>query len=439
MTTNDRDLLIRLAIAPAPEVVAPADLGDAIYGAILATPQRRGLGVLGRRVPWLTSRPLIGLVALLALLGVGLLIFALSRPPATPLLTMYHGGPARTGVMPGPGPSGAPAIAWDVQRPGAFAFNTMPLLRDGRVLVADDSGVIAALDEGTGSTIWAFDAGSAIRSSPVLFWDTVAVGTDSGDVLAVRVADKIEAWRTTLDGTPVSASILVAEGVLYAGTEGGRLHALDPATGDVSWSVEVGGAITRGVAYDDGVVYVGGTGGHVLAFDAVTHQPRWRVELGAGEVGTPAVGGGRVLIARGLLEPDPPHDLVALDVGTGAIDWTFASPAGGQTHLAVLAPQTTYAYAEDGSLSALDPATGAVRWAATTGAAIGSPPALVGNTLYVACDDRTVRALDAGTGDELWRIEVNGKPSAPTIVDGGVFLGTNLGRVVAIRGAAPLP
>jgi outer membrane protein assembly factor BamB len=439
MTTNDRDLLIRLAIAPAPDLVAPAELGDGIYRAILRTPQRRGVGVLGRRLPWLTSPSLVGLVALLALLGIGLLIVALARPPAVPLLTMYHGGPARTGVMPGPGPTGTPAIAWDVQRSGGFAFNTMPLVSDRRVLVADDSGVIAALDEGTGTTLWEVPAGGAIKSSPAVFGDEVAVGTDGGDLLALRVADGMDAWRTPLDGTPVSASVMIAEGVLFAGTEGGRLFALDPATGRITWSVEVGGATTRGAAYDAGILYVGGTGGHVVAIDTATHRPRWTAELGTGEVGTPAVGGGRVLIARGVLAPDGPHDLVALRVSDGSIEWTFASPAGGQAHLAVLTGQTTYAYAEDGSVYALDPATGGVRWTATTGGPIGAPPALVGDTLYVACDDWTVRALNANTGAELWRIEVKGRPSAPAVIDGRVFVGTNLGLVVAIRGASTSP
>ena len=102
MNTSNRDLMIRLALTPSADVQAPADLNDSIYREIIRTPQRRGLIRLGR-LGWLPApSPLVATLALLALLIVGLLIAVLSRPAAPPVLAMYHGGPDRTGVMPGP-------------------------------------------------------------------------------------------------------------------------------------------------------------------------------------------------------------------------------------------------------------------------------------------------------------------------------------------------
>ena len=168
MNTSDRDLMIRLALTPSADVQAPADLGDSIYREIVRTPQRRGLVRLGR-LGWLpTPSPLLATLALLALLIVGLLIAVLSRPAAPPALAMYHGGPDRTGVMPGPGPRDPVEIEWETSRNGALPFNSMPVPADGRLFVGDDSGVLAALDQDSGSVLWEEDVGSPIRGSPAI-------------------------------------------------------------------------------------------------------------------------------------------------------------------------------------------------------------------------------------------------------------------------------
>ena len=163
MNTSDRDVMIRLALTPPAEVHAPADLGDSIYREIVRTPQRRGLVRLGR-LGWLPApSPLLVTLALLALLAVGLVIVALSRPTSPPIVAMYHGGPDRTGVMPGPGPAGEPVIQWDIGRPGALPFNSMPVPVDGLLVVGDDSGVLAALDQDAGTVLWESDVGSPIH------------------------------------------------------------------------------------------------------------------------------------------------------------------------------------------------------------------------------------------------------------------------------------
>lgn len=435
MTSNDRDALLRLAIAPPADVVAPADLADAIYRDVLATPQRRALPGLGR-LPWTPmAGPLVATLALLALLAVGLVIVALSQPHAPPILSNYHGGPDRAGVMAGPGPSGLVTIRWDVPRPGPLPFNTMPLPIGGRVLVADGSGVIAALDEATGAVEWERDLGAAILGAPAIASDLVFVGTEDGNVVAVDVATSAEAWRRALDDGAVMASLLVADGSLYAATDGGSLVALSPATGEELWRIDVGGAITRGGAYSNGFLYVGATDRGLAAIEIGTRSIRWRADLGRGEIGTPSVGEGRVYAGRGLSGTGTLHDLVAMDVRDGTIAWTFASPVGEQVHMGALAHGRVYATSEDGSATALDPATGAVVWSTPVGDRLTTPATVVGDVLFVASEPHSVTALDAATGRVLWSIDVTGKPTMPAIVDGLAFVGTDLGRVVALGGS----
>jgi outer membrane protein assembly factor BamB/class 3 adenylate cyclase len=354
-------------------------------------------------------------------------------PPSS--LTMYHGGPDRTGVMPGPGPTGKPAIAWDVPRSGAIPFNIMPLVARGRVIVADASGTLAALDEEAGTELWSVGLGSTTRSSPALVDGLVVAASDAGTLVGVGLTDGIIRWQKSLGGGAISASLLVADGGLYVGSESGSLYKVDSKTGEQVWSVNVGGPITRGPAYADGVIYVGATGGRFSAIDVSTHGERWRVELGPGQVGTPTVGDGRVYVGRGLLATVPPHDLVALDVRDGSVPWSFASPTGQQVYAGGLANGVVYGVSEDGNLYALDAATGDRQWTAETDGSIGTLAGLVENVVYVSSSDQTVRAFDATTGEELWRVDVQGTPTMPAVIDGRVIVGTSLGRVIAIGGS----
>ena len=431
MTTNDRDPMIRLAIAPTPDVVAPADLGDAIYRQVLVTPQRRGIVRLGR-LGWVPApSPLLVTLGLLALLAVGLVVAGVFRPPEPPLLSTYHGGPDRTGVMPGPGPSGVPIAIWEAERSGAVPFTSMPLPVGGRVFVGDTGGALAALDAATGAVLWEEDVGGAIYSAPTLAGELVVVGTDAGDVIAFNQAGD-HAWERPLGAGAVLSSLLAADGVLYAGTEGAQLVALSPTDGQILWQIPVEGASTRGPAFSDGVVYVGTAAGRMHAIEAGHGADRWAIDLGPGGVGTPAVSGGRVYVGRGLDSGGPNRDLVAIDVRDGSVVWSFRSESGVQVHAGAIAHGLVYGTSEDGNLYALDPATGELRWTASVGGRLGTLASIVGEVAFVSSSDGSIHALETGSGRPLWSVRVEGgEPTMAAVMGGRVYVGTNLGRVVA--------
>ncbi len=433
MTTDDRDL-IRMAISPAQRVAAPLDLGDDIYRAILATPQRRpGPRFLSSGWAPVPAGSLVFLV-LLALLACAVVVAILARPSPLPRpITMYHGDAARTGVMPGPGPLGDPVVQWTAELDGAVPFTVMPVVADERVFVPADSGSVVALTEADGLTVWTASVGWPIRSSPVLWDDLLIVGSDGGEVTALRVADGEQVWQLAVGGV-VSASLLIADATLYVGSEEGLLLAVDPTTGRERWTLELDGPVTRGPAFADGILYVGTEGGHFSAVDVAGRAAIWTVELGAGEVGTPAVAGDLVYLGRGIEAASSTHDLVALDRATGRKVWSFAAPSGLQVHAGAIGERFVYGVSEDGNVYALDRATGTLAWTHATEGDIGSLASIVDETLYVASTAGTVRAIDVTDGTLRWVISVVGAPTLPVVVNGRVIVGTTLGKVVAIGG-----
>ena len=436
MTAFERDTLIRVALTPDDTVQAPAGLGDDIGRAVRTTPQRRPWLAIPR-LGWPAQASPTFLVLLLTMLLVLLLgsLIVLSRLPVAARLATYHGDAERSGLMPGPGPLGDPVVAWEANRHGAMGATSMPLVADGRVFVADDSGSVAALDESDGDELWEVAVGSPTRGSSVWVAGLIVVGSDSGTVVALRAADGTEVWRFLASG-PVSASLAAVGEIVYVGSEDGYLYALDAASGELHWSVPAGGPITSGPAIFESVIYVGAVGGRFSAIEAASQAVNWSAELGPGGVTTPAVTNETIYAGRGFEASQAPHDLVALAVADGSQRSVFESPSGRQVFVGAVGEDLLYAVSEDNNVYALDPATGAVIWWHTTDGRVGALAGLVDGVLYVSSTDGTVRALDAATGALRWSLAVEGEPTMPAVINGRVIVGTTLGKVVAIAGSS---
>ncbi len=431
----DRDRQIRLALTPEAPVTAPADLFEQISRVVRQTPQRRPL------IPTLVLRPtdvapalrlvLIGLL-LLALLAVSFVALSRLRQPAA---LMYHGGPERTGVLPGPGPAGAPFIVWEAQLGGPVSFSIMPLVADGRVVIIDEGGTVYALDEATGTELWRKAHGSRIRASPLLSGERLIFASDSGDLVAMRSSDATPLWSFSAVA-PVSAALVEVNNVVYVPVEDGVVHAVDVSTGRARWSYDAGELVNRGAAVSKGVLFVGSYGGRFSAIDVATADSMWSIELGPGEVSTPIASDGRVYVGRRLDQGSHERSLVALDVVDGEQQWEFRAATGFQVRPGALGDTYLYVVAEDGNVYALDRLTGALAWSHDSGNRIGSLASLAGSTLYVSSTDGSVRALDAHNGSLLWKIDVEGEPTIPVVINGRVIVATTAGKVVAIAGRA---
>lgn len=92
-----------------------------------------------------------------------------------------------------------------------------------------------------------------------------------------------------------------------------------------------------------------------------------------------------------------------------------------------------------GRVSALDAATGRVRWEDRVDGAIASSAAISGNTGYVTSMDGRLTAYDLTTGKRRWQFSTGGSPieSSPLVHDGLVFFGAHNGTVYAVSASRP--
>lgn len=232
-------------------------------------------------------------------------------------------------------------------------------------------------------------------------------------------------WRRIEPGGP---AVDRATGTVVVGTRDGWLHAFRP-DGTLAWEFEGAGSFGAAPAIEAGVVYAGSGGGILYAVDLATGKLRWKYEVKE-ELGTrPVVAGGLVLVYT--LE----DNVLAVDAATGAWRWHHRRDRGEGFTIrggadVVVRGKTAFAAYSDGTVAALDLANGAPRWerkVSPKGKYVDVDSlAIAGGRLFAASYAGAVLALDPDSGKTLWQVEL---PDATRLahVDGTLVVVTTKG------------
>jgi outer membrane protein assembly factor BamB len=134
--------------------------------------------------------------------------------------------------------------------------------------------------------------------------------------------------------------------------------------------------------------------------------------------------------------------LYAVNAATGAQEWSDSGAGPADASPAVTpdgARTEVFVGSEDGNVSALSGASGQftqIDWTFNTGDTVQSSPTLAGGVVYVGSDDGVVFAINASNGDSEWNFSTNGPvDSSPTVADGVVYVGSGDGNVYALSAA----
>ena len=160
-------------------------------------------------------------------------------------------------------------------------------------------------------------------------------------ITTANVGDLEERWRTDLtDAGSLSTVPLVLGDTVYLQGGSGQVVALDRATGGTRWASEPTGLNIGpfGVAVGEGRVYGmdGSTG--VLALDLADGEPLWATDITAtdstGVDIQPVIADGTVIASSvpvslgGIYAPGDRGVVSALDAATGEVRWTFDTVRG---------------------------------------------------------------------------------------------------------------
>jgi outer membrane protein assembly factor BamB len=136
-------------------------------------------------------------------------------------------------------------------------------VHDGNLFLGAGAEVVAlGLN---GSIRWRAEAGSTVASSPAVAYGLVFVGTMGGEVLALDESNGRRVWKHDMRASVLS-SPTVADGYLLVGANNGTVHQLDAFSGESVWSFPTGGAVVASPAVYDGMLFVAAQDGTVYAF-----------------------------------------------------------------------------------------------------------------------------------------------------------------------------
>jgi len=145
-----------------------------------------------------------------------------------------------------------------------------------------------------GKLQWSFLADQAIWGTPVSDGTNVYFGTLGKKVYAVNAQTGKQAWVQNLDGAVLGTPVLGADNMLYVGSYGGTIYALNTANGSAQAIATTSSSgkdrwIWSGPALDGTTIYYGDGNGSLYAQPlSGTGQP-WNQQLNGAITGTPLV------------------------------------------------------------------------------------------------------------------------------------------------------
>jgi outer membrane protein assembly factor BamB len=287
----------------------------------------------------------------------------------------------------------------------------------------------------TNQTLWKYQAGSGIESSPAVVNGVVYFGVlwngHNGLVNALNAATGSKIWQFATD-SGVESSPAVVDGVVYIGSYSGQVYALDAATGSRIWSFNAGGSVFPSPAVVDGKVYVGSASGDMYALDATEGLPLWEYRTGGAIVSSPAVVDGVVYVGS------QDQNIYALRADEGSVIWNYTTGSFVDTSPAVVGG-IVYFGSRDGYVYALNAATGSKIWSfrplhGNYGSYYYSTPAVIDGVVYVGGYDSYIYALNATNGNMFWEFRTGGYIfSSPVVAGGVVYVGSFDGNVYALN------
>ncbi len=261
-----------------------------------------------------------------------------------------------------------------------------PAVFDGRLLFGGSDGRIHAVSATNGREAWNVTLApnpvfSGITSSPKLLFDTAYVGTFNetggpGEVVALWATNGTIRWRAPVPASVSYSSPAVVNGTVYVGLMGlynttttvtfgppYGVMALDAATGSERWFVPTGGSVAASPLVYRDLVVVPAKDGYVYALNATTGAVVWKVAA-MGGVSSPALIDGSLVVAGGAFGSG--GRVTALDPASGAVRWTFTPNGPVQASVAAADGRVVFSTnVANGTIYILNATSGRLDWSYT--------------------------------------------------------------------------
>lgn len=166
-----------------------------------------------------------------------------------------------------------------------------PAVSNGLLVIGTLDGHVYGLEASDGTPRWETSLSAGILSAPAIVGDHVVVRTNDGNVYSLNAASGEQQWVYDQSTVPLlslrgNGDLLVAKGVVFFGSDEGKLEAVRLDNGDKLWDLPLstGEGRTEIDRLDDadGTVLISGNTlyasayhGRVVAVDGPSARPMW--------------------------------------------------------------------------------------------------------------------------------------------------------------------
>ena len=134
------------------------------------------------------------------------------------------------------------------------ALNT-PVVKNGKVYYSSWDGSVQSVQIKDVIPLWDTKVGDPVTTPPAVGEGIVAVGTVRGVVAAIDDKSGSLLWKFETNGSSITGTPIIEGGLVFVGTEAGTLYALDKETGKPRFNFDAGGSISTNALFDGGVLY----------------------------------------------------------------------------------------------------------------------------------------------------------------------------------------
>lgn len=270
----------------------------------------------------------------------------------------------------------------------------------GRLFAATGYGTVVALDPKTGKALWTKVLGVPVRTSPTTADGRVFVVTTEGRLYVLSSSDGEELW--TQRGLPDRTSILsnispaVSGKTVVVPYSSGEITAYETATGRIVWRDSLatsrrGSSLASMAnpgrpAIANGIVYAVGNSGRMIATAQKDGDRLWSRAIASTQTPWPA--GNMVYVS------DKSGRVMALGANDGKIVWVKQLAAGESWLGPVLAGNRLWVVSDKGRIAGLDPKNGKILSQRDLGYRIHIAPVVANGHMYILTDNARLVALN---------------------------------------------
>ena len=315
-----------------------------------------------------------------------------------------------------------------------------PIVYNSIVYTLDRKGVLRAFDEQGDSSV-VYDFKTPVEASFVVQDSIIYVGRIDGFVTALSIPRQKVVWEyETLGQISGSPNLIETDGQCYltVGSYDSNMYALDARTGRLISQCETGYYINGTAAVWKQYTVFGGCDAWVRMMDMKTGTIADSLELDVYIPASPAIMGeyGYVCDYNGAVyELKLEGNRIASHRKIVEVDADHANESGGLVSMPAVTRDAVYVLTDERYVSCYERSTGQVRWKKMLRGIVGECSPFVCNDKVLVCTkDGHVSIFDTSSGNELWHYDAGEQIIAsPAVVADRFYILTSRGTLLCFN------